>query len=229
MSRIELSLHEQLVLLAIDTTYGPIDLRITAKFLDIGVAGAILLLLLRRGRVTFQRDSFSVRGQLSVGDSEVDELLKGLENKADPFKPMRINKWLQRAARAQLQNAVISGLVVKGIIARKKRRFSILKPEVREEIVRRLRGAIREQERADEKTAALASLAHASMCLHKREFGDEMKRYKTQLNALGKQTGPVIPAVHTAVSNKKFQSSLQQVLFWLIGTLVALLMRYFLS
>lgn len=208
MSRTDLTLYEQLVLLALEST-GAENLVTTGKKpLEIGLAGAILFLLMRSGRVTFQRGGFQVRGQLSVGDGEVDEFLKGLENKADPFKPLRIGKWLQRAAKPKLQNAVVSGLVNRKILARKKSKLFIRSPEAREEIVQRVSAAIREKERADEQTAALASLAHASMCLDKLEFSDELKNYKKQLNALGEQTGPVIPAVRTAVAERKLINSI---------------------
>ena len=208
MSRTDLTLYEQLVLLALESTSAEYPLTIKKKYLEIGVAGAILLLLLRSGRVTFQRGGFQVRGQLSVGDREVDDVLKGLENKADPFKPLRIGKWLRRAARPKLRKAVVSGLVNKKILATKKSKLFILTPEAREEIVHRLSAAIREKERADEHTAALASLAHGTMCLDKMEFSDELKNYKKQLNALGEQTGPIIPAVRTAVAERKLINSI---------------------
>lgn len=207
MSSTDLTLYEQLVLLALESTSAEYPVTIKKKYLEIGVAGAILLLLLRSGRVTFQRGGFQVRGQLSVGDREVDDVLKDLENKADPFKPLRIGKWLKRAAKPTLQNAVVSGLVNKKILARKKNRLFIVTPEARDEIVQRLSAAIREKERADEQTAALASLAHATMCLDKMEFSDELKNHKKQLNALGEQTGPVIPAVRTAVAERKLINS----------------------
>ena len=204
----DLTLYEQLVLLALVPTSIQEPLRMEKKYLDIGVSGAILILLLRSGRVTFQRGGFEVRGQLSVGGKEVDELLKGLENKADPFRPLRLGKWLRRAARARPQNAVISGLVIKGVLARKKSNLFILQPEMREEIVKRLSEAIRDKQRADEKTAALAGLAHATKCLKRSEFGEELKRCTAQLNALGRQSGPVIPAVRTAVAQRKLVTSI---------------------
>lgn len=208
MTHTDLTLYEQLVLIALDLTSAAHPVSIKKKYLEIGVAGAILLLLVRSGRVTFQRSGFQVRGQLSVGDREVDDFLRGLENKADPFKPLRIGKWLQRAAKPKLKNAVVSGLVNKKILSRKKSKLFILKPEAREEIMQRLRAAIRGEERADEQTAALAGLAHATDCLHGLVFRDELKNYKTQLNALGEQSGPVIPAVRTAVAERKLVNSI---------------------
>ena len=220
----DLTLYEQLVLLALVPTSIQEPLRMEKKYLDIGVSGAILILLLRSGRVTFQRGGFEVRGQLSVGGKEVDELLKGLENKADPFSPLRLGKWLRRTARAKPQNAVISGLVIKGVLARKKRKLFILKPELREEIVQRLSEAIRGEVRADDKTAALASLAHATKCLKWLEFSDELKRHKAQLNALGKLSGPVIPAVRTAVAERKLVTSINNVVGYATSAAVALLL-----
>ncbi|MDE0128242.1 MAG: GPP34 family phosphoprotein [Gammaproteobacteria bacterium] len=208
MSRTDLTLYEQLVLLALESTGAEYPVTIKKKYLEIGVAGAILFLLVRSGRVTFQRGGYQVRGQLSVGDAEVDDFLKGLENKADPFKPLRIGRWLQRAAKPKLKNAVVSGLVNQKILATKKSKLFIRSPEAREEIVQRLSAAIREKERADEQTAALASLAHATMCLDKLEFSEELKNCKKQLNALAEQSGPVIPAVRTAVAERKLVNSI---------------------
>ena len=45
----KLSLDEQLVLLALDVSFGPESAKIYSKSLDVGVAGAILFLLLRNG------------------------------------------------------------------------------------------------------------------------------------------------------------------------------------
>ena len=225
-SRRELTLYEQLVLVAGDTSRGPGDFRTKSKHLDLGVAGAVLFLLLRGGRVTFQRGRFHVRGQLSLGDGELDKLLMNLMNKADPFKAMRANKWLRRAARAKPQDTVISGLIAKGFLAREDRKLTLLRPEAREEIVERLRAAVQDQERADEKTAALAGLAYAAQCLGKREFRDELKRQKTHLNAFGKHTGPVIPAVRAAVADRKFRASLLQGLLAALGIVVTLFFRY---
>lgn len=225
-SRTELTLYEQLVLVAGDASRGPGDFRLKSRHLDLGVAGAVLFLLSRSGLVTFQRGRFHVRGQLSLGDSELDTLLMKLTNKADPFKAMRANKWLRRAARVKPQETVISGLIAKGFLAREDRQLSLPRPEAREEIVERLRAAVQDRERADEKTAALAGLAHAAQCLGKREFRDELKGHKTHLNALGKQTGPVVPAVRAAVSDRKFRASLQQVLVAASGIVVTLFFRY---
>ena len=226
MSSTELSLHEQLVLLALEPSSLPGPFKSKSKYVDIGVAGAILLLLVRGGRVTFQRGSFHVRGQLAVGDSEVDELLKDLESKADPFRAQSIGRWLRRAARAKPQDAAISGLVSRKVLARKNGKLFLLQSEAREEVLQRVRQAIRGEERANQDTAALASLAHAAMCLSKREFSNELKRHRKQLNALGEQTGPVIPAVRAAVSDRKFKASLLQVLGALFGILVTLALRY---
>ena len=229
MSPTELSLHEKLFLLAQEPSSLPGPFKSKSKYVNIGVAGAILLLLVRGGRVTFQRGSFHVRGQLAVGDSEVDELLKDLESKADPFRAQRIGRWLRRAARAKPQDAVISGLVSRKVLARKKGKLFLLQSEAREEVVQRVRQAIRGEERASQDTAALASLAHAAMCLSHREFRNELKRHKSQLNALGKLAGPVVPAVQTAVSERKFKTSMLQLLGALLGILVTLALRYFFS
>lgn len=223
MSSTDLTLYEQLVLLALESASAEYPVTIKKKYLEIGVAGAILLLLLRSGRVTFQRGGFQVRGQLSVGDREVDDFLKGLENKADPFKPLRIGKWLKRAAKPKLNNTAISGLVNKNILARKKRKLLILKPELREEIVHRLNEAIRGKEGADEKTAALASLAHAAECLDWLEFGDKPKNHKTRLNELSKHSGPVIPAVRTAVAKRKLVNSVLNAIGLVASSSIALL------
>ena len=224
MSHADLTLYEQLVLLALESTSAEYPVTIKKKYLEIGVAGAILLLLLRSGRVTFQRGGFQVRGQLSVGVREVDDFLKGLENKADPFKPLSIGKWLKRAAKPKLKNAAISGLVDKNILARKKRKLFIRKPELREEIVHRLNEAIRGKEGADEKTAALASLAHAAECLNWLEFSDKPKNHKTRLNELGKQSGPVIPAVRTAVAERKLVNSVLNAIGLVASSSIALLL-----
>ena len=139
VSPTELSLHEKLFLLAQEPSSLPGPFKSKSRYVNIGVAGAILLLLVRGGRVTFQRGSFHVRGQLAVGDSEVDELLKDLESKAEPFRAQRIGRWLRRAARAKPQDAVISGLVSRKVLARKKGKLFLLQSEAREEVVQRVR------------------------------------------------------------------------------------------
>ena len=224
--RIELALHEKLVLLACDTSYGTTDMGFHGKYLGVGVAGAVLFLLLRGGRVTFHRGRFHVRGQFSVGDRELDKALGDLEKKADPFKALRIEKWLLRAAEAELQEAVISGLVEKGILDGKASRYSILNPELREDIVNELRSAILEPQSVNEMTAALAGISNAIGCLRKNEFGDELQNRKMQFHELGRHAGPVIPAVRTAVYEKRLRNSIQYLYIFVAGIAGAFLARY---
>ena len=220
----KLSLDEQLVLLALDVSFGPESAKIYSKSLDVGVAGAILFLLLRNGGVTINGNYVNARGPYSLGGGELDVLLKVWQGKVDLFKAHRIGAWILRIAKLQPHLAVIAGLERKGILATRKRKKVLLKPEVREQLVKRLRQVIREGNAADEETAALIGLAHACQCLDEAEFGEELRLHKAQLEALGTREGPLPLWVRTAVADQKMRNSLRYLYYAggsVVGALIA--------
>ena len=77
---------------------------------------------------------------------------------------------------------------------------------------------------ADEEMMALASLMKATEQLAWLQMHDEKDKMKAQMRVLGRQSGPALLAVRTAVAEQKFRKSLQNVMGLAFATGVAALM-----
>ncbi len=192
--------------------------------MGIGVAGAILYMLLRRGRLTIEANRVTMRGNLRLEGFGLDQLLRDLEAKTGPFRRPRISAWLRRTAKSKPERVVSERLVNNGILKRKRRRFSLVRPEMRVELLKSLRDTVAEGKVADEETAALAALLEA---IEQHVWlGPEYdpRKMKAQAQVLGREAGPALLAVRTAVAEQKLRKSVQNVIGLVAATGVATLL-----
>ena len=220
----QLGLHEKFLLLSLVPSIGAEHAKLKARWLGIGVAGAILYMLLRRGRVTIEGNRVTARGSLRLDGSRLDQLLRDLETRTGPFNRPRISAWLRRTAKLKPQLAVSEQLVGKGILKPNKRDFFLVMPELRDGLKKRLRETVVEGKVADEEMAVLAALMEATEQLAWLQMDDEKDKMKAQMRILGRQAGPALLAVRTAVAEQKLRKSLQNVIGLAVATGVTALM-----
>ena len=216
--KVRLSLDEQLVLLALDDSLGPKAARIRAKWLDLGLAGVILHRLLRRGSVTIADSRISVRGSLALGDISLDPLLAELGAKSGPFKRPRVSVWLKRVVGKNLRLLITGKLVGKGVLRLIDPEFELLMPELREELVQRVRRAVAGGKDADQEMVVLAGLADAAGCLKQVAHSKDLHLDKAGINDLRRRAGPSAMWVRTAVGDHKFRTSMATAIGAIIGS-----------
>lgn len=221
---IQLGLHEQLVLLALDVPPNRKRARLRTQWLGFGVAGAILFMLLRSGRVTIERDRITARGKLTLSEFGLETLLTELEAKIGPFKRPRPSAWLRRVAGLKALNHVLLRLEVKGILKPDKGGFRLMKPGLRNDLEQRLRETVIEGKVASEETAALAALVEAINVFNWLWVEDGKRQVKQKFRILGRQAGPAIPAVRTAVAERKLAQSIASVFGAAAGTGITFLL-----
>ena len=214
----KLSLDEQLVLLALYDSLGPKAARIRAKWLDLGLAGAVLHRLLQRGSVTIVEGRISARGSLAIGDIILDPLLAELGAKSSPFKLPRVSAWLKRVVGKNLRLVIVSKLVGKGVLRLIDPEFEILMPELHEELVQRVRRTVVGGKDADQEMVVLAGLADAAGCLKQVAHGKDLHLDKAGINNLRRRAGPSARWVRTAVGEQRFRTSVTSAISTIIGS-----------
>ncbi|MBA8989935.1 hypothetical protein FHW23_001181 [Curtobacterium pusillum] len=91
--------------------------------LDIGLAGAVLADLALRGAVTLDGGKVAVASGTVAGDAALDEVLGSI---AASGAPRKAKWWVQRLGKRPLRDAVLAGLVQRGIISEEQRTTLVL-------------------------------------------------------------------------------------------------------
>ncbi|GAA3339076.1 hypothetical protein GCM10017714_13090 [Curtobacterium pusillum] len=91
--------------------------------LDIGLAGAVLADLALRGAVTLDGGKVAVASGTVTGDAALDEVLGSI---AASGAPRKAKWWVQRLGKRPLRDAVLAGLVQRGIISEEQRTTLVL-------------------------------------------------------------------------------------------------------
>ena len=213
MSRNNLLLHEEILLLALHDEKGTVG----SEYLGHALGGAVLAELLLSGRVRVvqqRRKKFiEVESRRPLGDPVVDECLDRI---ADARRRATAQTWVGRfAGIKQLKHRVARELCRRGILRSEEDKVLLIftrkvYPEIdpvpERELIERLRQAIfTDTDDVDPRTVVLASLANASNLLKYSFDRKELKRRKRRLEQLvngeiaGKATKDAIEAMQAAI------------------------------
>lgn len=88
------------------------------QHLDIGLAGAVLADLALRGAITLADGRVTMASGTVTGDAALDEVLGSI---AASGTPRKAKWWVQRLGKRPLRDAVLAGLVQRGIISEEQR------------------------------------------------------------------------------------------------------------
>ncbi|WIB78791.1 GPP34 family phosphoprotein [Curtobacterium sp. MCPF17_002] len=94
-----------------------------AQRLDLGLAGAVLADLALRGSITLQRGLVATASGRVTGDATLDEVLGSI---AACGAPRKAKWWVQRLGKRPLREAVLAGLVQRGVISEEQRTTLVL-------------------------------------------------------------------------------------------------------
>jgi Golgi phosphoprotein 3 GPP34 len=142
--------------------------------LDSALGGALLVELALAGLVDVTDKRVAARDGSAPVEPALAEALARIAER--PRRPKVLVRRLARKAKGQL----LDGLVARGVLAQERnrvlgvlpgRRYPLVETAVREDIERRLRAAVLEGQRPDQRTAALASIVHAAK-MGRRVFPD---------------------------------------------------------
>ncbi len=196
-----LSLSEEYVLLSLDDRQGSFSM-----YAGYGLVAAMLMDLLRRGRLAVEAGKASVIDSTPTGDPALDDLLAGLAGKP----PKALSAWIsQLGMGAGYCGAFARRLVDAGILCEEERRFLRLFPHKRypealhgpeNEIVSRLRSVLLTESAADEATSALVALVEASGLMGVMLSREEKRRAHPRIQALT-NASPVAKALTDALSD----------------------------
>ncbi len=157
------ALAEELLLLAYDDETGRSS--VSHIGLDLGMAAAVLVDLVLRGRVEVDEQLLVATDPAPTGDAVADDVLARIA--AEP--PRTVASWLQRL-RHGLRQRVLAELCARGVIRHQDEtalehihlhRYPTVDPSVERDTRARLAGALVGPTVPDERTAALATLVAA--------------------------------------------------------------------
>lgn len=173
---VPLTLAEEYLLLALDDDKGSF-----AAWVGHGLAGAMLVDLIDRGRLALEGKTVTVVETAATGDDALDQALALL---AAAHRPQTLATWvLQLAARGEFRQALTDRLVGAGVLRREEHRFLRIFPYSRYpeqqhgpegEIIARLRSVLLAGAEMDVRAAALIALLDSSFLL--RAVVDDAER-----------------------------------------------------
>lgn len=213
MGRLDLRMHEELVLLTLKDDKGTPG----ASMYTYSLAGAILAELLLEGRVQLQprrrrKPLVDVASATQTGDPVLDKALRAVHTAK---RRAALDTWIRRWARTATLHETARRLSWKGVLRTREKRVLLLfsrtvypelDPEPERRFIERLRTAIFEDGEADERTAALVSLADAADLLRPVYGRKELRARKKRIAALAETdaaagaVGATIEAVRRAIT-----------------------------
>jgi len=196
----DLTIAEEVVLLALDGTSGAGKLRLG---LDYAVAGAVIVELALAQRIDVDDDDvITVLDAAPTGiahlDAELDKVVRG--------GGMKVGKALRRTHKSALDRTV-AALVDRGVLRRRTKRILGIFPVRRypaaewttgAELRTRLSDAVRHGHQPDERTAALIGVLNAGKLWSKALPGRDRKRVKARMAEIADGQA-VSPSVRRAV------------------------------
>ncbi len=196
------TLAEEFVLLALDDDKGTF-----ALFVDYGVAGAILVDLVREGRVEIEDGRVVVRSSEATGDEVLDAALARIAE-AKGNKPT--SSWVQTFAfQGGHRKALVARLVAEGILREEEHRFLRIIPCSRYpeaqhgpegETIAHLRGVLLGGNPIDLRAGALTALLDTCRILGRVLDREEMKVAHERI-AEAKRADALGPSVCQALAN----------------------------
>lgn len=186
------SLSEELLLLALDDEKGSIPVLRIGEFLDIALAGAQLLELIRDGHVSIENGRVVAGHSPPPSDPALRQSLERISGDRRILKPdAAVMKLMKGLRKTLLQQIAGRGLVsvekerVLGMVPRT--RYPEQDGSVQQEVRRRLRTAVLEGSEPDERTVALLAILRAAglelMVLDRRERKASKDRLKELASA----------------------------------------------
>lgn len=191
----DLSLHEQVLLLALDDDRGTVH---SSGYYAYAVAGGVLAELLLAERIELQRRGkkkplVTLARATQTGDPVADEVLEKIRTAK---RQAALDTWVARVAQtAKLKHRVAERLARKGVLRMaedrvlllfRRRIYPELDPRPERELVESLRHAILDDDPVDSRTAILVSLAWRANLLRPVLDKKELKRRKDRLEAVGR-------------------------------------------
>lgn len=173
----------------------------------IGLAGAVLTDLARRGRINVTQDLVTVHESAEVDLEEpLDAVLRII---ADAPEPQDAEQWINRFSRPALMDALLRILEQRGEIIVSKKRFLGLIPRTRYlpqesyarmDIYVRLRGTLMGRDTALDATAwPIVQLLYSTNVLAAVFPGEQNKAMRTRLNEFHEQAQEAEPAMAEAL------------------------------
>jgi len=184
-----LSLHEELMLLALNDEQGTIDM---GSFYLYAIGGSVLAELLMRKRIrldTSKKKTVHLVNAKSLGDPLLDECLTRVR---EAKKPVAAQTWVTKFAGIKnLKHQLAMRLCDRGILEADEDKILLLftrriypeiDPRPEKEMVERLRAAIfSEADHLDPRTVVLVSLAHSAGLLPMVFDKKDLKRRKDRI------------------------------------------------
>ncbi|MBX3044924.1 MAG: GPP34 family phosphoprotein [Candidatus Kapabacteria bacterium] len=187
----ELTLAEELLLLGLDDESGEIILSVSTA-LPYGIAGAILLELHLRNKISLTGDSVKVTDPTETGDSILDEVLNLIKIKIEAEEA---KYWIRtiNGSVDDLMDRLIDGLVNKGVLKKEEKKILWIipidrfptkdpLPEVHTRIL--IRAIVLENQEPTERTLALLSLVRASNLIDELFLKDERRQAENIINEM---------------------------------------------
>lgn len=206
----ELELHEEVLLLCLHDEKGTL----TNDTVTYGMAGGLLAELMLAGRIAIddtKKARVSVVDPTPTGKPEIDAALSRI---AEDDKSRKMTDWVSKLAVKALRERSVDRLCDAGILRREqsrvlwifdRTRYPEANPDPEQDILDRLREAVRRDGEVDPRTAALVSIANGMSLLKQALSKDELKQRKARIEqiaagqASGKALAQVIDAINTAL------------------------------
>lgn len=171
--------------------------------LDLGLAGAVLADLALRGAITLEDGRVGVASGEATGDAALDTVLEQIRSIVAVSGTARKAKWwVQRLGKRPLRDAVLAGLVQRGVITEEQRTTFLLFTTTRhpeldggpEALVRSgIADVLAQRTAPDAYLATLIGLLDATSTL-RQQFGPVDKRFVRSI-AEGEWASPAVRAV----------------------------------
>ena len=207
----DLSLHEQLLLLALNDEKGTMQ----GQLFEYGAAGAMLTELLLRNCIVLDESKknkkryVKVAATSSVGDPLLVELLAQVRMAK---RPAPLSTWVRRAAGTRrLRHRIADRLRYRGILGKKEGRvlfvfsrqlYPTMNPAPEHELVERMRAAVLGEDAVPPRTAVMVTLARQLDLLRHVLTRAELKARKRRLKDLD-ELGTSDEATRAAVAAVK--------------------------
>jgi hypothetical protein len=208
----DLTLHEELLLLALDDDSGTV---VSGAWWRMALAGALLTELTLRGAIALDADGKKVRARSAAAQADdlLDEALRTIRERS---KPRKIGTWLQKlSGMDDLKRRAAARLCERGVLAPredtvllffKREVFPATDPGPERALVERLRRALlHDRGPVDPRTAAVVALAHHTGLLKGVLDKKERKAAKARIeevasgNACGQAAAEAIQALQAAI------------------------------
>jgi hypothetical protein len=187
-----LKLTEELLLLALRDKKGTL-VSSASMALPFGLAGAVLMELTLRQRVSIEDNKFVIRDATPTGDDILDEALAKIQSSKKNRKPQY---WVSKLSKIKkMKDRLLDRLVNEGILRREEHRILRVIPSKRYPTVysgpemklrKQIRSVVLQGKKPDERTMIITSLVQACNLVKEIFEKEERKEAKKRMKEISK-------------------------------------------